>query len=223
MATTTTTAFSRDEYFDILAESDVKLEYHAGEIVTRWGEALEYRNGILVTAETGLPLFPPNNDIRAMSGAQPAHNALTMNLVIRLGSCLQQFGWRVLSGDQLISIEACELEVFPDVVIVCDEPRYEKTKRGLYALLNPGIVVEVLSKSTENYDRVEKFECYRTLESLQQYVLVFTKRKEIEIFSKKAPREWTLQIYNEENPAVRIGNCEAELADIYWQVILQAQ
>jgi len=158
-----------------------------------------------------------------MSGAQPAHNALTMNLVIRLGSCLQQFGWRVLSGDQLISIEACGLEIFPDIVIICEEPRYEKTKRGLYALLNPGIVVEVLSKSTENYDRVEKFECYRTLESLQQYVLVFTKRKEIEIFSKKAPREWTLQIYNEENPAVRIGNCEAELADIYWQVILQAQ
>ncbi len=219
---TTTTAFSKDEYFDILAESDFKLEYHAGEIVTRWGEPIEYRDGDLVTA-SGLSLKFDNKEILAMSGAQPPHAALAANLMIRLGLCLQQLGCRVHSSDQLISIEACELEIFPDVVIICEEPRYKKTKRGLHALLNPTVVIEVLSKSTENYDRGEKFECYRTLESLQQYVLVSTKRKEIEIFSKKTPREWTLKIYDEENSTVQIGNCEAEMAEIYWQVILQAQ
>ena len=218
MATITTTAFSRDEYFDILAESDVKLEYHAGEIVTRWGEPLEYRDGVLVTSQTGVPVLPPNNDIRAMSGAQPPHNALTMNLAVELGPCLKRLGCRIHSGDQLISIQACELEVFPDMVIICEEPRYVKTRRGLYALLNPGVVVGVLSKSTEYYDRVEKFECYQTLESLQQYVLVSAKSKRIEVYSRKSAREWTLQIYDAENQVVRIGNCEAQLDEIYWQV-----
>ncbi len=220
MATTTATTFSRDEYFDILAESDFKLEYHAGEIVTRWGEPIEYRDGDLVTA-SGLSLKLDKQEILAMSGAQPPHTALAMNLVTELGKCLKQFGCRIHSSDQLISVEACELEIFPDVVIICEEPRYKKTKRGLYALLNPTVVIEVLSKSTENYDRGEKFECYRTLESLQQYVLVSTKKKEIEVFSKKTPREWMLQIYDEESPAVRIGKCEADLLEIYWEVILQ--
>ena len=219
---TTATTFSKDEYFDILAESDFKLEYRAGEIYTRWGEPIECRDGDLVTA-SGLSLKLDKKEIRAMSGAQPPHAALAANLVIRLGLCLQQFGCRVHSSDQLISIEACELEVFPDVVVICEEPRYEKSKGGLYALLNPTIVIEVLSKSTEHYDRVEKFECYRTLESLQQYVLVSTKSKKIEVFSKKKPREWTLQIYDEESPAVRIGDCEADLSEIYWRVVLQAQ
>lgn len=101
----TTTAFSRDDYFEILEKSEIKLEYRAGEIYTMWGEPIEYRDGELVTAETGFPLFPPNNDIMAMSGAKPAHNIIVMNLGAELVLCLKKMGCVVYSSDQLVHIE----------------------------------------------------------------------------------------------------------------------
>ena len=214
----TTTAFSRDEYHDILIKSEIKLEYRAGEIYTMWGEAIEERDGQLVTAETGFPLFPPNNDIMAMSGARPAHNIIAANMTAEFINCLKKQGCYVYSSDQLVHIEACDRDAFPDITIVCEEPSYTKSKQGLDALTNPFVVVEILSKSTEAYDRGEKYECYQTLESLQDYVLVSAKKQKVEVFTRSAPHEWTLRIYNDDNPRVKIGDCEMELADIYRMV-----
>jgi len=212
---TTTTAFSRDEYFDILDKSEIKLEYRAGEIYTMWGEPIEERDGQLVTAESGLPLFPPSNDLLAMSGAKPAHNLIAANLVGEFILCLKRLGCAVYTSDQLVRIEACDRNTFPDVTILCDEPEYVKTKRGLEALVNPTIIVEILSDSTEAYDRGEKYECYRTLESLQEYVLVSAKKRKVEVFERNTPYEWIQRIYNDENSRVKIKSCEIELAEIY--------
>ncbi len=214
----TTTAFSRDEYFEILEKSEIKLEYRAGEIYTMWGEPIEYRDGELVTAETGLPLFPPNNDIMAMSGAKPAHNIIAANLVGEFFNCLKSQGCSVYSSDQLVHIEECDRNTFPDLTILCGEPDYVKTKQGLDALTNPTIVIEILSNSTEAYDRGEKFECYQTLESLQEYVLVSAKKRKIEVFARNTPYEWTQRIYNDGNPRIKIGACEIELAELYRNV-----
>ncbi|WP_373513172.1 Uma2 family endonuclease [Persicitalea sp.] len=221
MAAATTTVFSQEEYFEILEKSEVKLEYRAGEIYTMWGEPIEERDGQLVTAESGLPLFPPNNDIMAVSGAKPPHNIIAANLIGEFFDCLKRQGCYVYSSDQLVRIEACDRNAFPDLAIVCEEPKYTKTKQGLDALTNPYIVIEILSKSTESYDRGEKYECYQTLESLKEYVLVSTKKRKIEVFARNTPHEWTLRIYDEENPLVKIGDCEIELADIYRMVSLE--
>jgi len=214
----TTTAFSRNEYFDILDKSEIKLEYRAGEIYTMWGEAVEERDGQLVTAESGLPLFPPNNDIMAMSGAKPRHNIITMNLGAELVLCLKKMDCYVYSSDQLVHIEACDRDTFPDLTIVCKEPKYVKSNQGLDALINPHIIIEILSNSTESYDRGEKYECYQTLKSLQEYVLVSTRKRKVEVFALNTPYEWTQRINNDENSVVKIGSCEIELAEIYRMV-----
>lgn len=219
MATTpTTTAFSRDEYFDILEKSEIKLEYRAGEIYTMWGEPIEERDGQLVTAESGLPLLPPNNDIMAMSGARPPHNIIAMNLGTELVLGLKKMGCYVYSSDQLVHIDECDRDAFPDLTIVCEEPEYVKSKQGLNALTNPNIVIEIQSNSTESYDRGEKYECYQALESLKEYVLVSVKKRKIEVFARNTPYEWTQRIYNDENPFVKIGDCEIELSEIYRMV-----
>lgn len=181
------TTLSIAEYFDILAQSEVKLEYHDGEIV-------------------------------AMAGAQPIHNIIISNLIAEFVFCLKKQGCIVLSSDQLIRIEQCARYTFPDVVIVCKEPHYEKSSRGLDALLNPTIIVEVLSDSTELYDRGDKFECYQTLDSLEEYVLVSSKKKKAEVFKRNAPNEWIHRIYNEKNPILKIGTCEIDIEEIYRKV-----
>ncbi|HEV7378742.1 MAG TPA: Uma2 family endonuclease, partial [Dyadobacter sp.] len=130
----TTTLVTREEYFELLAKSDVKLEYHSGEVI-------------------------------AMAGAQPAHNLLAANLIIDLGYCLKKIGCYIFTSDQLIRADECDKYTFPDLVIVCEKPVYEKSPGGLDALLNPEIIVEVLSDSTENYDRLGKFDCYKTIPS----------------------------------------------------------
>ncbi len=99
-----------------------------------------------------------------------------------------------------------------------EEPNYVKSKQGLDALTNPYIVIEILSNSTESYDRGEKYECYQTLESLKEYVLVSAKKRKVEVFARNTPYEWIQRIYNDENSIVKIGDCEIELAEIYRMV-----
>jgi Uma2 family endonuclease len=185
----TTTLVTKEEYFEELLKSDVKLEYHAGEII-------------------------------AMAGAQPAHNRVNANLIFLLESCLRGSNCFVLTSDQLIKIETCERYTFPDLVIVCQEPIYEKSPNGLDALENPEIIIEVSSDSTELYDRSEKFECYQTLQSLKEYVLVASKKKQVEVFRRYNENEWILHIYSEKDNLVKIGTCEVLLDDIYNKVSL---
>lgn len=176
----TSAVASVEEYFDLLHDSEEKIEYYDGEIV-------------------------------AMSGSQPIHNVITVNLTAEFVFCLKKQGCLILNSDQLISIGHRGPYVFPDIVVVCEKPMYEKTKRGLKALLNPKIVVEVLSDSTEAHDRGNKLEYYRTLQSLENYVLVSTKKKKVEVYLKSDSDGWLHSLYNELKPVIRIGDCEIDL------------
>jgi Uma2 family endonuclease len=180
----TTTLVTREEYFELLAKSDVKLEYHSGEIV-------------------------------AMAGAQPAHNLIAANFLIELGYCLKKKGCFIYTSDQLIKVEKCDKYTFPDFVIVCKKPVYEKSARGLDALENPEIIIEVLSDSTERYDRLEKFDCYKTLSSFREYVLISSKKKKIEIIKKLNESEWLSHIYTTNDESIVIDDCIILLEDIY--------
>ena len=180
----TTTLVTREEYFELLAKSDIKLEYHAGEIV-------------------------------AMAGAQPAHNLIAANLLIELGYCLKKKGCLLYTSDQLVKVEKCYKYTFPDLVIVCQKPVYEKSSRGLDALENPEIIIEVLSDSTERYDRLEKFDCYKTISSFREYVLISSKKKKIEIIKKLNESEWLSHTYISNDEDVLIDDCLILLEDIY--------
>ena len=180
----TITGVSVEEYFEMLLKSDVKLEYHGGEIV-------------------------------AMAGAQPSHNLICSNLNMEIGLCLKKNNCLILTSDQLLKLEVCEKFVYPDLVIVCEKPIFEKHTNGLDALQNPTIIIEVLSDSTELYDRTEKWECYKTLESLKEYVLVASKKKKVEVFRRFEGDDWLQHTYFEKDGKVKIGDCELLFEDIY--------
>lgn len=151
----------------------------------------------------------------AMAGAQAPHNIIAGNMLGELFACLKKAGCIIVGSDQLVKIEACNRYTFPDLVIVCQKAIYERAKNGLDALENPEVIIEVASESTELYDRTDKFSCYQTLQSLKEYVLVASTKKQVEVFRKHNHNEWILHIYDENDNLVKIGNCEILLEDIY--------
>lgn len=156
--------------------------------------------------------------IVAMAGAQPVHNIITANFIAEIALCLKKKGCRIFTSDQLVKLEACNKYSFPDLTIVCQKPIYEKSSQGLDALLNPEIIVEVLSESTAAYDRTEKFDCYRTLPSFREYVLVSSDKKYVEVHKKLNEAEWLIHFYTEKDTTVQIGDCAIFLDDIYYAV-----
>jgi Uma2 family endonuclease len=130
--------------------------------------------------------------IVAMAGASMAHNTITFNLVGELAPQLRGGPCRGMSSDQRVRILAGNSYVYPDVVIVCGEPRHE-TVRGLESLLNPTLVIEVLSPSTERLDRADKFDSYRALDSLQCVLFVAQDRPRIECYTRR-PDSWRIDV-----------------------------
>lgn len=135
-----------------------------------------------------------DGEVFAMAGGAPEHNLIAANVIRELGNQLEAGPCRVYSSDQRVKIPATGLYTYPDVTVVCDEPVYEPSR--VPSLLNPTLIVEVLSESTEAYDRGEKFAQYQTIPSLREYVLVAADRQGIERFTRQGPAgetggEWT--------------------------------
>ena len=112
-----------------------------------------------------------SGEIVAMSGASIAHNLITMNTATGLYNQLAKQGCRVFASDMRVGISAGDSYFYPDIAVVCEKYRALKMM-NLDTLLNPIVVVEVLSQSTEAYDKGEKFRRYQQLASLQEYVLI---------------------------------------------------
>lgn len=129
--------------------------------------------------------------IVAMSGASLAHNLITVNTVTQLYNQLVEGRCRVFTGDMRVGIGEGISYFYPDVVVVCDEPRFEDD--AFDTLINPQVIVEVLSTSTESYDRGEKFACYRQLESLQEYILISQNPVRVEHYLRQG-KQW---LFNE--------------------------
>jgi Uma2 family endonuclease len=126
----------------------------------------------------------------AMAGASPRHNLIVANLLGEFRAGLRGRPCVVLASDQRVCVEPTGLYTYPDVTVVCGplrtHPRFDDT------LLNPSIVVEVLSPSTEAYDRGIKFAHYRRLESLGEYVLVSQSERLVEHFARERDGSWRL-------------------------------
>jgi len=185
---------SEEDYFRMLAESPEKLEYHDGEVIGPFD------------VDTGV--------ITAMAGAKLPHNLIVSNLIRLLGNCLVEGDCLVLNSDQLVHLPDCNRYVFPDIIIVCREPQLID-RDGIDVLENPEIIIEVLSDSTELFDRVEKFDCYKQISSVSEYVLVSSRKKKVEIFRRTDANEWLLHDYRTDDEPVTIGNCAFPLSEIY--------
>ena len=124
-----------------------------------------------------------SGEIVAMSGASIEHNLITVNTVNSLYNQLADRGCRVFSSDMRIGINAGDSYFYPDVSVVCEKPCFEDNEFDI--LINPIVVVEVLSPSTERYDRGVKFTRYQQLKSLQEYILISQDQVRVEHYARQ--------------------------------------
>jgi Uma2 family endonuclease len=163
-----------------------------------------------------------DGEIFAMAGASKLHNVVAGNIFAKLHVQLEGRSCEVYSSDMRLKVSPTGLYTYPDVVVACGEAQFEDDE--IDTLLNPILIVEVLSKSTESHDRSTKFEHYSKLKSLQEYLLVVQNRPRVELFTKQSEGSWLLSTFdNLENVVqlVSIG-CELALKDIYLKINFNA-
>ncbi len=130
-----------------------------------------------------------DGEMFAMAGASEAHNLIVSNLIRSLGNRLAERPCRVYPGDLRVLVEATGLYTYPDVSVVCGEPRLVED-RHQDNLTNPQLLIEVLSPSTEAFDRGRKFEHYRAIPSLREYLLVAQEKSALELFLREGDGFW---------------------------------
>src|SRR5438094_495352 len=155
-----------------------------------------------------------NGEVLAMSGASPVHNLLSVNVSHTLVGLLRAKPCLVLSSDQRVHVPATGLFAYPDVTVVCGRPELHPDDD--HTITNPRVIVEVLSDSTEAYDRGAKFAHYQSIASLAEYVLVSAKEKRVEHYRRQtSTHQWLLSVYTSDadeivfpalDGAVRMGD-----------------
>ena len=158
-------------------------------------------------------------EIYAMAGVEPWHIEIVDNITFALKTLFGDRPCKSYSTDMRVRSKAGGLYTYPDVSALCGKPKYDFSKRPS-TLLNPQVIFEVLSPSTESFDRGDKFVRYRKLESLTDYVLVASEFMGVEHYARQADGTWTLTEYSQQSDkvALRPLECALSLADIYRRV-----
>ena len=151
--------------------------------------------------------------VYAMAGGTPAHSAVGTNITIALGSRLRGESCRPFNSDLRVKVEATGLRTYPDVTVVCPPERYDELDPN--SLLNPTVIFEVLSPSTEQYDRTDKFDALKQIPSLRDYVLVSPER--VEHLRPGEGGEWILESYTQRSQVLALASVgvEVPLDEIY--------
>jgi Uma2 family endonuclease len=134
-------------------------------------------------------------EVFAMSGAKLPHNTIAGNLFVALANRSKGKNCKPYNSDQRIHIESNTLFTYPDISIVCGEVL--TLNNDEYNVLNPAVIVEVLSRSTKNYDRGEKFKLYRDITTLKEYIVIDSENIHIEVFRLNENNHWELEEYND--------------------------
>ncbi len=155
--------------------------------------------------------------VYAMAGALDPHITIAGNLFALLRNHVRGSGCRVYITDMKARIESLNRYYYPDVMVTCDERDQETPGYKRF----PCLIVEVLSNSTEAFDRGDKFADYQTLSSLKEYVLINTKRQRVECFRRNDEGLWVLQSYTAEDKSFQLYsiNFEVTIAELYEDVI----
>jgi Uma2 family endonuclease len=182
------TLLTPEEYLAIERESEVRHEYHAGEMF-------------------------------AMVGASRKHNLIVTSLTRRIDEQLDGKPCELYGTDMRVRIPATGLYTYPDVVVVCGEPQFEDEQ--VDTLLNPIVIIEVLSPSTEAYDRGKKFVHYQQTPSLIEYLLVAQESCRVEQFVRQGAAQWLYSAAHQLEDTIKLSSisCALMLKDIYARVV----
>jgi Uma2 family endonuclease len=156
-----------------------------------------------------------NGEIVPMTGGTPNHNDLASNLLVSIKTALKGKPYRVFIADQRLWIPAANLHTYPDVMIVPKPIELQTGRKD--TVTNPCFIAEVLSKSTQNYDRSEKFVAYRTIPSFGEYLLISQYSVRVEHHVKTAPDRWLLSEYTDPSVILTLSSFDLQLsiADLY--------
>lgn len=183
--------YTEEDYLVLEASAQEKHEYYDGKIIT-------------------------------MPGGTLNHNLIAANVLLAIKLALRQLNKKclVLGSDMKIRIAEENLFVYPDAVVICDQPVFYKDRKDV--ITNPLLIVEVLSKSTEEYDRGVKFDYYRTLPSFQEYVLLSQNKPRASVYHRESVDTW--RIINVIEGAIHLQSigCDILLEDIYEDIIFDA-
>lgn len=163
-----------------------------------------------------------NGEIFAMSGAKLGHVRICRNISTSLTNQLKNRSCEAFQSDLRVHIPTTGLYTYPDVIVVCGEPQLVPDGY-LDTLLNPAVIVEVLSPSTADYDRGAKFDHYKTVESLKEYVLVWQEKKRVARFTRRDDGSWNLKDFIGEDVEIDLASvdCSLSMEDIYDKVDLK--
>ncbi|UCJ11956.1 MAG: Uma2 family endonuclease [Phormidium sp. PBR-2020] len=169
------------------------------ELETRASERHEYINGAIIP----------------MAGGSQKHNRIKVNLIVAIGVALQDTPYRVFDSDQRLWIRETRTFTYPDVVVV-REPIIT-ADHDTTAITNPKLIVEVLSDSTGNDDRSQKFVTYRSLPSVQDYLLIEQNSVQVEQHMKPGDRHGLLAIHGDRHATIPLASIPVEIAiaDLY--------
>lgn len=181
------------EYLEIERAAEFKSEFYDGVMYPMQG--------------------PPH--ILGMAGASFDHNRIKENVTFELNSRLRDGPCEALSSDMRVKVLATGLQTYPDVVVYCGTPEFLDEKRD--TLLNPTLLVEVLSESTEKYDRTTKSKHYRRIPSLREYLLISQDHVSVERFVRQANGRWQLTEFEDLAASLDLEalSVEIPLAAIY--------
>ncbi len=157
-------------------------------------------------------------EIFAMAGGSYNHNVIVGNLYAILNRAFETKSCTALMSDMRLLVEREGLYTYPDVMVICGKPVFVQNRTD--TVTNPLVIVEVLSKSTQDYDRGFKFEAYRTIETFQDYLLIAQERVHIEYFHKLEDGRWLLTEFNAAQDNLKIESIDLEIpiARIYNKV-----
>ena len=156
-----------------------------------------------------------DGEMFAMAGVSRAHDTLAINLIALLHSEFKGTPCRVYSSDMRVAVSPTSVYTYPDLSIACQDAQF--IGRGTDNLLNPVAIIEILSPSTEGYDRGKKFQRYQEIESLQEYVLVSQDRVLMERYIRQPNGEWLYSSASGLTDSVRLVSAPAtiQLAVVY--------
>lgn len=189
--------YTVEEYLQMELTAPYKSEYYNGEI---------------------FPMGEIEGDTpEAMAGALPPHNVISSNIIMVFGNKLRGKGCRPYGSDQRIFIPETGLYTYPDISVFCGPPQYQDNM----SLKNPVLLVEILSKVREGYNRGSKFELYRSIPTLIEYLMVDSQRVHVELWRKENSK-WVLAFEtNDVNESVELKSLENifQLQDFYFEAL----
>lgn len=156
-----------------------------------------------------------NGEIVEMTGGTPAHNEITATFIFLLKSALRKQPYSIFVTDQRLWLPEANRYTYPDVMVTPRPPELKSDRKD--TVMNPILIAETLSSSTEGYDRGDKFTYYRTIEAFQEYVLIEQYRPHVEHYVKQGDNEWLFRDYSglESSFVLSSVGVEIALVDLY--------